>query len=278
MENKPLLSTNQFPTSLPAFNKPGRLIERSILLLALFFQAHFLLAQSPDTTRSIIHFSGAASVTNNGISLIPTFSLGKPAAIFNLALGRKKLSFEPEMRFALDGKPWSFVFWWRYKLLTTNKFQLKLGAHPALNFRAIPALANGDTREMIVSRRFLATEVAPTYKLSKNIGVGMYYLYARGFDIETSRNTQFLTINSTFSNIRLPGRLLLQVTPQVFYLKMDSQDGFYVNSAFTLARKNFPLSLGSIINKTIDSEIAASKKIVWNATLIYSFHKSFVAQ
>jgi aryl-alcohol dehydrogenase-like predicted oxidoreductase len=47
-----------------------------------------------------------SQVTNNGISLVQTFSLGKPAAIVTLSIGKGKLSFEPDLRFSLKEKPW----------------------------------------------------------------------------------------------------------------------------------------------------------------------------
>jgi len=38
------------------------------------------------------------------------FTLGKPAAIFDLSVGNERLAFEPQFRFSLEGKPWSFIF------------------------------------------------------------------------------------------------------------------------------------------------------------------------
>jgi hypothetical protein len=35
----------------------------------------------------VYHFTGNVSVTNNGFSLIPTFSLGKPALISTFSMG-----------------------------------------------------------------------------------------------------------------------------------------------------------------------------------------------
>src|SRR5712671_4907165 len=99
-----------------------------LLVFVLLLFAHSSFSQKMDSTKSISHFSGSVSVTNNGISLIPTFSLGKPATIFNLSMSKGKLSFEPELRFALEGKPWSFLFWWRYKLLKSDKFMINVGA------------------------------------------------------------------------------------------------------------------------------------------------------
>ena len=103
------------------------------------------------------------SVTNNGISLIPTFSLGKPAVIFDMSVGGRKLSFEPQFRFSMEGKPWSFLFWWRYKLINTNRLRMSIGAHPALNFRTLSVTINGEVDEIMETRRFLAGELAPNY-------------------------------------------------------------------------------------------------------------------
>jgi hypothetical protein len=59
---------------------------------------------------SVHHFNGSASITNNGISVIPTFSLGKPASIIELNAGGDRLTFEPQFRVSLEGQPWSLGF------------------------------------------------------------------------------------------------------------------------------------------------------------------------
>src|SRR5436190_10925919 len=114
-----------------------------LLVLVLLMLTHSSFSQKMDSTKSIFHLKGAVTVTNKGISFIPTFSLGKPAAIFDLSMGIKKLFFEPQLRFGLDGKPWSFLFWWRYKLVTDKIFALTLGAHPAMNFKTESFTVNG---------------------------------------------------------------------------------------------------------------------------------------
>ena len=101
----------------------------------------------------------------------------------------------------------------------------------------------------------------------------MYYLYSHGIDPGTTNNTHFVTLNSTFSNIKITNQLFCRVTPQVYYLKMDANDGFYFTSAFTVTKKNFPLAVSAFINKTIQTSITGSKDFLWNATLTYSFHK-----
>ena len=47
-----------------------------LLFFILVNLSQSCFSQTNDSTKSISHFSGAVSVTNNGISFVPTFSLG----------------------------------------------------------------------------------------------------------------------------------------------------------------------------------------------------------
>src|SRR6476661_1818413 len=189
-----------------------------LLVLILLMATCFSFCQKTDSTNDVFHFKGAVTVTNKGISLVPTFTLGKPAAIFDLSMGKRKLYFEPQLRFALEGKPWSFLFWWRYRLLNKNKVALTLGAHPAMNFKTETWSENGISKNSIVTRRYLAGELVPNYFISKNVSLGLYYLYSHCFDKGTAANTHFLTINSNFSNIKLFNDIYFRFTPQFYYL------------------------------------------------------------
>lgn len=253
-------------------------IQKNLLFWAIWVLPCTAFAQDVKSEKATAHFGAAASVTQNGISLIPTFSLGKPAAIFDLNLRKRRLSFEPQFRFSLEGKPWSFLFWWRYKLLKTNRFSVNLGAHPALAFRTITQEINGIPQEIIASNRYLAGEFSPNYFVRKNISVGMYYLFSRGVGFGAIQNTHFLTVNTHFSNIQLPRKFYLKFMPQLYYLKMDQQDGYYFTANLTLAKRNWPVSLSYLVNKIIETRITASKNLVWNLTLTYAFHKDYIAR
>ncbi len=103
----------------------------------------------------------------------------------------------------------------------------------------------------------------------------MYYLYSRGLDPDAPKNTHFLTLNANFSHVKLPHQFFIKLTPQVYYLKQDKLDGYYCTAALTLAKQHFPLSLSTIVNKTISTDIV-SKNFVWNLNLVYSFNKTYV--
>jgi hypothetical protein len=247
-----------------------------LLYFVLLLLAHSSCSQKRDSTKSISFFSGAVAVTNNGISIVPSFSLGKPAVQFNLSLGKNGFSFEPDLRFSLAGKPWSMLFWGRYKLVTTDKFNMNVGTHLGLNFRTTGLRINGDSGDVTVARRYLAGELFPRVSLTNNISIGIYYLYSHGLDAGTIGNTHFITFNTNFSNVKITDQFFIRFNPQFYYLKLDVQDGFYFTSALAVAKKNFPLSVSWIINKKINSNISGSKNLLWNASLVYSFNKKYV--
>lgn len=230
-----------------------------------------------DSTKVVNYFGGTVNLTNNGISLLPSFSLGKPAIMFDMVVGRKKLSFEPQFRFALEGKPWSFLFWWRYKLLKTPKWAINIGAHPAIAFKERTYIVNGEAKDVIVSQRFLAGEFAPSLAISPTISLGIYYLYAQGFESDANKSTNFFALRSNFSAIKLSNQWYMKCMPQFYYLSIDDKNGIYVNSTFTLANNNFPIAITSIISKTIQTDIVG-KDFVWNIGLNYAFGKNYIGK
>ena len=182
-------------------------------------------SQAADTTKRIVTFNVSISITNNGFSLIPAFSLGDPAAIVVLYAGGKRLSFEPEFRYSLDGRPWSFIFIWRYKAIKKEKFQLSFGTHfPALNFVSNAAIINGVEHDAIRARRFFPViELFPNYYIKKDISVGMYYQYAYGIEKDLAKHTHFVSLRANFSNIPIQGKYYLRFNPQFYYLRMDKK-------------------------------------------------------
>ncbi len=233
-------------------------------------------AQEPDTLRVPVRFAGAVTVTNKGISTIPNLTLGKPAAIFDFSAGKGRFSFEPQLRFALEGKPWSFMFWGRYKLVRKPKFQMTLGAHPALAFRKRMITVNGHEEEDLVVRRYLAGELAPTYALTKNLSVGLYWLSSRGIEKDLTRNNNLIALRGSLSNIRLAEKTNLRISPQVYYLIMDDDDGFYFNSTVTISRDNFPFAVTALINQPLRTRIEVGNELLWNISLTYSFGKEYL--
>lgn len=234
-----------------------------------------LAAQKADSTQTPGRFGGAITLTNKGISFIPTFTLGKPAVIFDMTVG-KKLTFEPQFRFSTEGKPWSFIFWLRYKLLNANKFYLTIGAHPSVVFKTVQVIENGVSKEIISGQRYLAGEISPNYRISNHVSVGIYYLTSFGLTETPAKHTHFITVNSTVSNIALTKDLLFRFSPVAYYLKMDDNDGVYYSASAALSTRRFPLSVQYMFNNPIHSSIIGGQDFVSNLSLIYSFSKNYV--
>ena len=253
---------------------------KGVLLLVLVHGMNFVFAQKMDsiaTQQAVGRFSTGASVTNIGVSFFPSFSLGKPAAIFDLSLGKKRLSFEPQFRFALSGKPWSFLFWWRYKLIQAKKFTFNVGAHPSIVFRERTyTTLNGDPVNVTIEQQNVAAEFVPNFALSKNVSVGAYYLVSHGFDKGGTRSINFIALRSNISRIYLSKELYLNIIPQVYYLRMDGKGGFYVNSTVVLGKNKFPLTVSSILSRTIRTDLTGAKDFIWNISLNYSFNKNYI--
>lgn len=229
-----------------------------------------LFAQESDER----HLGGTISATNNGISIIPSFSLGRPAVFFDLTMGGERFSFDPMLRFGLDGKPWSFVLWGRYQLIKNDRLTLSLGGHPAFLFQEKEMLVNGKKEIMMVANRYLAGELNTNYKLSERVSLGIYYLQGTGIQVLGAKNSNFLAFNTQVSDLTLVKDLKLRINPQVFFLRVDDTSGYYFNTAFTLSKGDFPVNLQAFFNQKIKSTVTGYD-LVWNLSMMYTFSAKF---
>ncbi|MBA4298847.1 hypothetical protein SAMN03080617_03765 [Algoriphagus alkaliphilus] len=217
---------------------------------------------------------GMITATNNGVSIIPSFSLGRPAVFFDLTMGGERLSFDPMLRFAMDGKPWAFVLWGRYKLINKDRFTFTVGGHPAFIFQETEMMVNGKKEIMMVTNRYLAGELNSNYKLSDRVSMGIYYLRGTAIQALGPQNTNFLAFNTQISNIGLISDFKLRINPQVFFLKVDADSGYYLNSAFTFSKGDFPVNFQAFFNQKINSTVPGDD-LVWNLGLLYNFSTTF---
>lgn len=252
---------------------------QAFLLFFVLFSFQSTFGQTEDSTAKVINFRGTASVTNNGFSFIPAFSLGKPAAIFGFNInGGKRFSFEPEFRFALqDGRPWSFIFIWRYKVINQKRFQATLGSHfPAVPFRVLAYETTPEVKNTLAVSRVIPFEFTPNFVINKNNSISLFMLYAKGISDDAHNNTSVIMLRSV-SIIPLSKKLSFRINPQVFLLKLDELKGTYIASNFTLISKKTPFYLGSTINAPIKSDIAG-KPFNWNVSMGYSIDRKLIVK
>lgn len=246
------------------------------LSLSFLFLLHVTsLAETPvDSTKKEIQFATTALITNNGISVVPIFTLGKPAAIINFTVGRK-FTFEPEFRVSLEGKPWSFIYWFRYKLAKTPKLTWSIGAHPAIIFKTIPVTINGNNEQVLRAQRFVAAEMAQNYRFNKHVNLGFYYLVGAGSVENKTKPTNLLTLRGGYNNVDLGKGFIAGVNSQLIYLFTNGEEGSYVNASVTLTHKQSPVTLSYFYNKPINTSITGGKDPVWNVAATYAFNKMF---
>jgi hypothetical protein len=246
---------------------------RVTLFIMFLIIVNTLYSQHTDSTQTTRFFRGQITATNNGISLIPNFSLNKPAAMFDLSIGKGRLSFDPMIRFSLNGKPWAFVFWWRYKLIQQQKFNLGIGAHPSVVFRDITVTDNGITRNYLSAQRYFAWEVSPVFTINKKLNAGLYYLGSKGLTKDLTQNTTFIALRS---NINIPlNKFAASFTPQLYYLKMDDKDGMYTNLTFNFYKKKLPISFNAVISKSLKTEIPG-KSFLWSVGFVYNINNTYI--
>jgi hypothetical protein len=220
-----------------------------------------------DTTRDQAHASGAVTVTNNGISLIPSFSLGKPATIIDVGIERASFAFEPQFKLGLDGYPWAFIFWGRYRPRTGDRFHLVIGEHPAVQFHQTTIIIGGVPRNVTTTNRYFVTELWPSVSFTKNVGTGVYWLDGHGLDSDATQHTHFVSWRSSV-NVPLSSGAYVFLAPQAYYLWQDRREAEYVNAAATIGRRGLPLALTGMVNRKLQGTLP-TKGFLWNVSLTW---------
>lgn len=247
------------------------------LLYTFFFSLvfSFAIAQTPDSTKNITTFSGSVGLTNNGFSIIPTFSLNSPAFVANLSFRKKKFSFEPDIRLVPTAEKGGLIWWVRYRLVDNKKFGFRIGTHPAFTLVRRIDTENSTTKEITEMLRFIAFEAVPSYQFNKKIGVSAMYLQGNGLQKHGPQLTRVLFLNTNITNIGLGKSLYFNLFPSIYFLYTDGYRGDYLTVTGALFHKKLPFSLQSTINQTFKSDIPDNQNFMWNLTLNYNFNKVF---
>ena len=245
-------------------------------LFILIFTVLSASAQDKDSSKTLF-FAGNINLTNNGFSFIPLFSLGKPATTVNLSLGGKRLSFDSQLRFDLDGiRPWSFLFGWNYRLLQNKKFNVRLGSFfPAYAFSNLEYTIQSKNINVLTPQRYFISNVFMSYNFSNKINIGVYYLNGRGLEkVDQTKSGNFISLRIFANRINISKSINVNLNPEFYFLKIDNNDGFYLANTFSLHHLKIPVFFSSTINKAINSNLNA-KTFDWNIGLNYKFRSSF---
>ena len=205
------------------------------------------------------------SLNSNGISSIPSFSLGAPAIIAAPSFTKGRFVYEPVLAYDLDIKPWFIDNWFRYKIIDRQKFEFRTGLNFSMYFSDLTPDSN-----ILQGQRYWAAEFTGTFRpTSKSYLSGAYWI-DRGQDAGTIKGHYF-SIMGERSEIGIGKSLMLAANLHLFYIQYDgNNDGFFIAPKVTSSFRNLPFAIFFHGIQAIESNISPYPGFSWNLGLAYS--------
>lgn len=235
-------------------------------LLFLFLNA-WNYSNTLDSLKTPLLIHGNIQLTNNGISPVPAFSLGKPALLTTLHVQKGKFTFSPEFNFDLEAKPWSVNTWIRYQIIQKKKWDFTLGNNFSLFFKKNnPAL----TKEEFQLQRYQALEFNLGYHFTKMRGINLMYWRSQSLDDVGIRKGLFLILICQISDFYNGKNISLGIRPSVFIIDNTAPfSGFFTSQISTVYFKKIPFNFSFQTVHPLRTE--PETKFNWNAGLNFQF-------
>lgn len=224
---------------------------------------------SIQTQKSPIQLSGNVQLTNNGISPVPAFALGKPALMTGFSIRKGNFSFSPALNYGIDGKPWVSNSWLRVQF-PRKKFTFRTGINWSLFFKRTNITENLQTFEVQRVNKYLEFEAATTYKISENTSIQALCWYTKGIDIDAVTYGYFYSLSANISKIRLSNSVKLALKPNLFYIDNSIPfKGLFALGIAVWSYKNLPVSISMQAVKPLI--VTPKSDFNWNIGLNFDF-------
>jgi len=187
------------------------------IAICLMFQAQRIVAQK-DSTRYKPELSGVITLTSNGISQIPAYSLDKPAISAFFYLKLKRFSYEPDINYGIDGRPWGMGNSFMYLVADKKKLKFKSGLALGLAFSYPEVLQGGEMIKINKSERYLIAKFIPSYLISNKTTLSINYWNAHNLEQKSINSINFLSAVLSILNVSVSQRIYCSIFPQIFYL------------------------------------------------------------
>lgn len=250
-----------------AENNLGSVNRFLFLFTILFFVTSVTFSSVPDPVKpSEIKFNLSVTLNSNGMASIPAFSLGKPAIVGSMSVSRKRFSWDPNLAYGLDLKPWYIDNWFHYKIVDRERFELRTGFNASAFFSRFE-----ETDENVLqSQRYFAFEMATTYKFSSPGFISLMYWRDSGRDYGSLKG-HFIDLTAEKSEIKLGDNLLAAINLQLFYIDYDgANDGLFFSPKLSSSLRQFPVSLFFQATQALESNITPWPGFRWNVGLTYT--------
>ena len=249
-----------------------------VILLILI--PNLILSQSNDE----FYIKGNIKVDNNGVDWVPLYTLGEPALSASFSLGNDRFSINPNFRYELDGlQPWAVDIIWNYKLINKGKIHVDIGAFlPGASFQRIEVDEDKLPDIIIQPRVTTLTTTKVTYRFNDNFGLSL--LYYEGFNLKKVNEDQLdggrmFFLQPELNKIQLNDKFHINWLPQLYTIHINADKsyyGFLAASTLQVGFKDFPLSIVSIVNKSIDFGNLTGKKFDYSFGINYFFDLNFI--
>lgn len=237
----------------------------AFLLFLLLFSVS--LAQDPDDGKgSLLEAEAKISLNSNGIAYIPAFSLDKPAVIGALSLKKGRFSYDPQLSYGLNLKPWIIDNWFHYRIVDRSVFELKAGGV----FSAFFSELETPDEPVLQVQKYLAAELVASYNFAPFSSLAFTYLIDRGQDPGTL-NGHFFNLQAERSGIRLGQKGILLASLQVFYINYTGHnDGLFTAANLWASVRDFPFSVFFQGIQDLWTNMDPSPAFKWNVGLAYA--------
>jgi len=241
---------------------------RGTIFFTLLIVAHSAFAgEKSDSTKSPLQVSGMISLNSNGIAPIPAFALNKPAFSANLSFRKNRFSYDPQLSYGLNLKPWIIDNWFHYKLIANPSFELRTGINVSMFFSEY----NTPNDKIWQGQRYTSFELAGFRKVTQGLTLGLMYWYDLGIEPETISG-YFINFVADQSDIGIGKHLLLAANIQLFYIDYtDNNDGLFIAPKISFSLRKVPLSLFAQGIQALISNISPYPSFQWNIGIGYSF-------
>ena len=129
--------------------------------------------------------------------------------------------------------------------------------------------------DILTPQRFFILNSLLNYKVSKKINFTLFYINGRGLEKrDQSDQANFVTIRTGIDNLALSNNMSIGFSPEIYFLQIDNNSGFYFANTFALKHKKIPFFISSTLNQSISTSINA-KPFDWNIGINYSFRSTY---
>jgi len=222
------------------------------LAVFIVITANAFAQQNEDSTKTKkLQAAATFSINSNGISSVPAFSLGKPALMASVSVGKGWFSYDPTLGYALDGRPWFIDNWLHVKLVNRTKFELRTG----MNISTYCSRYMLPEEEFYRVERYFTFELAGIFRFENKMSLLAQYWNDRGQE-DWSIKGHFLNAIVEKTEMALGKHVLCTAALQLFYINYTgNNDGLFIAPRVAFSVRKIPVSIFSQVVQAIASNI-----------------------